>query len=305
MGRRRTPWVQQLIWRLEALAFDAFTVLARALPMDAVSWMFGRIAVAVGPLTRAHRTALSGLKIAFPDKTDAERRWLARAQWNNFGRYIGEFPLVDRITPQRGRVEIDGFERLRAIALSGKPAILISGHFSNIEVMAAAILSAGIVCDVTYRAANNPLVDARIIAGRARYGVRLFAPKGADGARSLLTSLAAGRSIAILNDQKYDGGSEGVFFGQPVRTNPAAARLARKFGVVIQPMSVRRTQGARFKVIVHEPIVVPHTDDRAADVDRGVDAINAFIEARVRERPEEWWWMHRRWPTEVYQSAET
>jgi KDO2-lipid IV(A) lauroyltransferase len=303
MGRRRTPWVQQLIWRLEALAFDAFTVLARALPMDAVSWSFGQIARTVGPLTRAHRTAVIGLRIAFPEMTDADRERLARDQWENFGRYIGEFPLVDRITPERGRVEIEGFERLRAIALSGKPAILISGHFSNIEVMAAAILSAGIVCDVTYRAANNPLVDARIIEGRARYGVRLFAPKGADGARSLLTSLAAGRSIAILNDQKYDGGTDGVFFGQPVRTNPAAARLAWKYGAIIQPMSVRRTRGARFQVIVHEPIVVAHTDDRVADVDRGVDAINAFIEARVRERPQEWWWMHRRWPGEVYGAA--
>jgi KDO2-lipid IV(A) lauroyltransferase len=271
--------------------------------MDAVSWSFGQIARAVGPLTRAHRTAVIGLRIAFPEMTDADRERLARDQWENFGRYIGEFPLVDRITPERGRVEIEGFERLRAIALSGKPAILISGHFSNIEVMAAAILSAGIVCDVTYRAANNPLVDARIIEGRARYGVRLFAPKGADGARSLLTSLAAGRSIAILNDQKYDGGSAGVFFGQPVRTNPAAARLARKYGAVIQPMSVRRTRGARFRVVVHEPIVVARTEDRVADVDRGVDAINAFIEARVRERPQEWWWMHRRWPAEVYKAA--
>jgi KDO2-lipid IV(A) lauroyltransferase len=292
-----------LIWRLEAAAFDIFTVVARALPMDAVSWTFGRIAVSIGPLTHAHRNALLGLKIAFPDKSDAERETLARAQWENFGRYIGEFPLVDRITPERGRVQIEGFERLQAIVLSGRPAILISGHFSNIEVMAAAILSAGIVCDVTYRAANNPLVDARIIKGRARYGVRLFAPKGADGARSLLTSLAAGRSIAILNDQKYDGGAEGVFFGHPVRTNPASARLSRKFGAVIQPMSVQRNRGARFRVIVHEPIVVPRTDDRVADVDRGVGAINAFIEARIRERPEEWWWMHRRWPAEVYEAA--
>ncbi len=303
MGRRRTPWVQQLIWRLEALAFDIFTLLARALPMDAVSWTFGRIAVVIGPLTRSHRYAMLGLKIAFPDKTDVERQALALAQWENFGRYIGEFPLVDRITPERGRVEIEGFERLRSIALSGEPAVLISGHFSNIEVMAAAILSAGIVCDVTYRAANNPMVDARIIAGRTRYGIRLFAPKGSDGARSLLTNLAAGRSIAILNDQKYDGGSEGIFFGKPVRTNPAAARLARKYGATIQPMSVRRTRGARFKVIVHEPIVVPHTDDRGDDVDRGTDAINTFIEDRVRERPHEWWWMHRRWPAEAYQQA--
>ena len=304
MGRRRTPWVQDLIWRLEAAAFDVFSGVARALPMDVVSWFFGRLATAVGPLTRAHRTALLGLKIAFPEMSDNERAALARAQWDNFGRYIGEFPLVDRITPERGRVEIEGLERLQAIARGGASAVLISGHLANVEVMAAAIVSAGIVCDVTYRAANNPYVDARIIAGRARYGVTLFAPKGADGARSMLTGLAAGRSVAMLNDQKYDGGSEGVFFGQPVRTNPAASRLARKFGAIIQPMSVQRTQGARFKVIVHEPIRVPVTEDKSDDIDRGVDAINAFIEARVRERPQEWWWMHRRWPAEVYRAVE-
>ncbi len=305
MGRRRTPWVQEVVWRLEAVAFDLFTVLARAAPMDGVSEIFARLAAAVGPLTRAHRTALLGLKIAFPRKTHAEREALARAQWENFGRYIGEFPLVDRITPERGRVEIEGAERLSAIAASGQPAVFVSGHFANAEVMAAAILSAGITCDITYRAANNPYVDARIIRGRARYGVSLFAPKGAEGARALLTGLAAGRSIAMLNDQKYDGGSPGVFFGHPVRTNPAASRLARQFGAIIQPMSVQRLRGARFKVTVHELIQVPHTDDRAADIDRGVDAINRFIEARVRERPEEWWWMHRRWPAEVYQDAET
>ena len=178
MGRRRTPWVQQLIWRLEAVAFDAFSHLARLAPMDAVSWTFGQVAMLAGPLTNAHRTALLGLKIAFPTMTETERQGLARAQWESFGRYIGEFPLVDRITPQRGRIEVEGAERLRAIAASGRPAVFISGHFSNVEVMASAILSAGIDCDVTYRAANNPLVDARIKRSRARYGVTLFAPKG-------------------------------------------------------------------------------------------------------------------------------
>ena len=108
----------------------------------------------------------------------------------------------------------------------------------------------------------------------------------------------------MLNDQKYDSGPAGVFFGHPVRTNPAASRLARKFGAVLQPMSVRRTRGARFKVIVHAPIEIPETADRSDDIDRGVDAINAFIEARVREAPADWWWMHRRWPADVYRAVE-
>ena len=231
---------------------------------------------------------------------EAQRRAILRAQWENFGRYIFEFPIADRLTPASGRVEIVGAERLQAIARSGKPAVFISGHFSNIEIMAAVILASGVECDVTYRAANNPLVDDRIKSSRFKYGIRLFAPKGAEGARDLLEALQAGRSIAILNDQKYDGGVAGWFFGHQVMTNPAAARLALRFGAPIQPLSIQRIRGARFRVIAHEPIVVEGAAGKTGAVEAGVQAINAFIEARVRERPGEWWWMHRRWPAAVY-----
>jgi KDO2-lipid IV(A) lauroyltransferase len=285
---------------LEALGFDLFTALIRALPIDVASAGGAVLFRALGPLTGAHRTAERGLRLAFPDIDETERRRLLTAQWDNFGRYIAEFPILDRLTAAGGRVEVVGAERLNTIAASDRPAVFISGHFSNLEVMAAVIVNAGIPCDVTYRAANNPLVDARIKTNRFRYGIRLFAPKGADGARGLLEALSKGRSVAMLNDQRYDGGVEGPFFGHPVRTNPAAARLALRFGTVIQPMSIQRLRGARFRCVVHDPIEVKDTGARGADIEAGVAAINAFIEERVRERPGEWWWLHRRWPKEVY-----
>ncbi len=300
MAKSRSPLVQDLIWRLEAVGYDLLTTLIRAMPVDSASALGGWLFRALGPRTRAHRTATRSLRIAFPDMADAERARILVAQWENFGRYIAEFPVLDRLTPASGRVELVHGERLAAIARSGRPVIFISGHFSNLEVMSAAILAAGIPCDITYRAANNPYVDARIKRSRFRYGVRMFAPKGADGARDLLQALREGRSVAMMNDQKYDGGVEGRFFGRKVHTLPAAARLALRFGTTIQPISVQRTQGARFRLVVHEPITVTDTGARSAAIQAGVDAINAFIEARVRERPGEWWWLHRRWPSEAY-----
>jgi KDO2-lipid IV(A) lauroyltransferase len=178
--------------------------------------------------------------------------------------------------------------------------VFVSGHLSNMEIMAAAILDAGIPCEITYRAANNPYVDARIKRSRFAYGVRMFAPKGAEGARELLQALKAGRSVAMMNDQRYDAGVAGPFFGRPVMTNPAAVRLALRFGTAIQPMSIQRVGGVRFRLVAHEPIEVVDTGDRTRDIEVGVAAINAFIEARVRERPGEWWWLHKRWPREAY-----
>jgi KDO2-lipid IV(A) lauroyltransferase len=103
-----------------------------------------------------------------------------------------------------------------------------------------------------------------------------------------------------MNDQRYDAGVAAPFFGRPVMTNPAAVRLALRFGVAIQPMSIQRLPGVRFRVIAHDPIRLTPTGDKTADVEAGVAAINAFIEARVRERPGDWWWLHKRWPREDY-----
>jgi KDO2-lipid IV(A) lauroyltransferase len=300
MARSLPPRLQDLAWRAEAFGFDLFSLLMRALPPDFASALGAALGRTMGPLTGAHRTARRNLTLAFPRMGPAERNAILAAQWENFGRYIFEFPIADRLTPASGRVELIGAERFAEIRASGRAAVFISGHFSNIEIMAAVILAQGVTCDVTYRAANNPYVDERIKTSRFNYGVRLFAPKGAEGARDLLEALHAGRSIAMLNDQRYDGGVAGDFFGHEVMTNPAAARLALRFGTIIQPLSIQRTRGARFRVTAHEPIEVAASSDKTGDIAAGVAAINAFIEARVRERPGEWWWMHRRWPAHAY-----
>jgi KDO2-lipid IV(A) lauroyltransferase len=300
MAKTRSAFVQDMAWRMEAAGFDLFTALIRALPVDIASGLGGALARLIGPLTRNHRAAERNLRLAFPEMGDGERKRLLGQQWDNVGRVFFELPVMDRLTPGSGRVEIVGGERLARIASSGRPVVFVSGHFSNWEIMPAAILAAEIECEITYRAANNPYVDARIKASRARYGVRLFAPKGGDGARELLAGLKEGRSVAMMNDQKYDGGVAAPFFGRTVHTLPAAVRLALRFGTVLQPMSVQRLKGARFRCVVHEPIELQDTGAKSADIEAGVRAINAFIEARVRERPHEWFWVHRRWPAEAY-----
>jgi len=300
MARTRAPFLKDLGWRLEAAAYDVFSALLRLPPTDLVSAAGGALFRALGPLSGAHKTAGMSLILAFPDMSPADRKRILTDQWDNFGRYVFEFPLTHRLTPASGRVEIVGGEWLQAIAASDRPVVLISGHFSQFEVMAAVIVAAGIKCNVTYRAANNPYIDKRIIQSRRRYGVTLFAPKGGEGARELIEALTDGRSIAMLNDQRYDMGVAAPFFGRPVMTNPAAARLSAKFGVRIQPMSIERLAGARFRCVVHPPLELPRTGHRRSDLEAGVAAINAFIEARVRERPGEWWWLHRRWSKADY-----
>ncbi|MDE2485773.1 MAG: lysophospholipid acyltransferase family protein [Alphaproteobacteria bacterium] len=300
MAQARASFGQDLLWRVEALVWDAVEGLARLFPIDAVSdfgaWFFA----VFGPLTGAHKVAETNLRIAFPNASEAEIARLLKAQWRETGRSFAEFPILDRIVADPGRIEIENLEQLRAIGQGEGPVVLISGHFSNFEVMAWAIVQAGIRCQVTYRAANNPYVDRRIVEGRRRYGVRLFAPKGAEGARELFRAIARGESVALMNDQKFNGGVAAPFFGVTVHTAPGPSIFALRFAIPLQPLSVQRTHKARFKVIVHDQIRLADTGDRDADIETAVRRINAFMEERVRARPTEWFWVHKRWPNEMY-----
>ncbi len=290
---------QDLIWRLEAFGFQALFGFLRLLGVEGASGLGGWLLRTLGPLTGTQKTVMRNLRIAFPDMGEAERQALALAQWDQTGRTFAELAVMDHLTPEGGRVEVVGMERLHALRDSGKPAVLISGHLANFEVMAAVIMASGVPCQVTYRAANNPYVDALIRQSRERYGIRLFAPKG-DGTRELMAGMKRGDSIALLVDQKYNQGPEVEFFGQPVNASPGAARLALKFDTVMLPLSVVRLPGVRFRVTAHEPIVVNQSEDKAADTLAGIQAANRFVEDRVKEHPVDWFWVHKRWPDKVY-----
>ncbi len=300
MSNRRPPWAQDLIWRLEALGFDLIGAAFALMPIDLASAVGGAALRLIGPLTGAHRTARRNLMIAFPDWDEGQRRKVLDQQWDNVGRLAAEFQMMGRLTEESGRVEVIGADRLEAIRKGDEAVVFVSGHLSNWEVMPMTIVRSGVRCQMTYRAANNPYIDRRIIRSRARYGVELFAPKGESGSREILEALRRGESVALMNDQKFNGGVAAPVFGVMAHTAPGPTRLALRSSGVLQPMSVQRTRGARFRVVVHDPIILERSGDRAADIEEGVRRINAFIEDRVRERPGEWFWVHKRWPAQAY-----
>jgi len=302
MSHPRPSFAQDLLWRLEAAAYVTVFALLRLLDIETASALGGWLALKLGPLTGSHRVVQRNLRLAFPELSEAERERIARAQWDNLGRSTFELPFMEELQPHRGRVEMVGAERLEEIRTSGRPVVFISGHFSNWEVMPCAIVDAGITCQMTYRAANNPYVDKLIRDARAKYGVQLFAPKGSDGSRELLAAMKRGESVALMNDQKFNGGVAAPFMGQLAHTAAGPTRLALRFGAVLQPMSVERLPKARFRVIVHPPIELERTGARETDLEAGVAKVNAFVEAQVRARPLEWFWVHKRWSNEAYAS---
>lgn len=284
--------------RIEAFAYDVITGLMRLLPFRFVSGLGGRLVRLIGPLTSKQHIVETGMRTAFPEKSDAEIKGLMREQWDNLGRTFAEFPLTDRLKPfePNSRVTIKGLEHFEA----NQPAILISGHFANWEIMATVLTQSDHTVRITYRKVNNPLIDERVRKQREAYGTKFLIKKSTHaGGRELFQALKDGESIAILNDQKFNTGLEVPFFGEPAMTAPGAVRLALKTGHPLLPMIVTR-QKSRFTVTFYPPIELKKTGEREADVMSGVKRVVAFTEDRIRENPAQWFWVHRRWPKALY-----
>lgn len=293
-----------LLHRIEDFGFGLYMDHFARMPIDRASAAGADWLVRLGPLTSAHTTALRNLRLAFPNESEAWRREVARGMWACIGRTVAELPHLPEIHAYRedSRITVENAERLDAIRESGKGAVFISGHFANWELMPVAIAQRPVPCQMTYRPANNPLIDARILKIRENYGAKLQSAKGVEGGVGLMRALSRGWSIALMNDQKYNEGVKAPLFGHDCMTADGPTRLARRFGAQLQPMSVKR-DGARFRAVVHDPLPIDADTPDATAIPASVHRINAFMEARIREAPEQWFWVHRRWPKSAWVDA--
>ncbi len=282
---------------IEAVAVWLAQALFGALPLDRASALGGWLGRALGPRLRRTQVAERNLRRAFPERSPDEIAAIVGAMWDNLGRVAAEFPHLGEIDVYAadGRVEAVGSEYLDALRAGGGNAIFFSAHLGNWEIASLCTSQKGMPLTFIYRAANNPFVDRMVRKLRAPIAGAHF-PKGAPGAAQLVAALRRGESLGMLVDQKLGDGIAAPFFGRDAMTAPAPALLALKFGCPLVPVRVERFEGARFRLTVYPPIDVPRTGDRDADVAATTARINAVLEEWIRARPEQWLWIHRRWP---------
>ena len=114
--------------------------------------------------------------------------------------------------------------------------------------------------------------------------------------RQLIKALRRGEHLGMLVDQKLNEGIPVPFFGRDAMTAPALAQLARRFACPVAPVRVERLEGAHFRLTVYPPLTLAESGDREADTAAAMGQVNAIIEGWIRDRPEQWLWLHRRWP---------
>ena len=283
----------------EAMVAYGIYGISRLLSVEASSYLVGNFTKLIGPLLKAHKIAKKNLAFAFPEKSDKERAVLLDKVWENLGRAVGEFSFIGQCDKEQFKqyVEVEHEEILSEYLVKGKPAIFFSAHLANWELAPKTAAIHGTPLALVYRPSNNPLVEKLVRYVRRSYQSESIA-KGKAGARDIMRCLKEGQPVGMLLDQKMNDGIAVPFFGRKAMTASAVVNLAKRFQCPVIPAQIIRKTGVNFKVIIHKPLVAKQIGDDKQDSYDFMCQINDMIEGWVRQHPEQWFWVHNRWPKE-------
>lgn len=257
----------------------------------------------IGPWLPEHRVGRANLVAAFPEKSSAEIEEILSGVWDNLGRVGAEFAHIDRLwdyhqgSNGHARRILDSHDS-ENIALrlrdDGKPALVFAAHLANWELAAVAARSYGLDTTVLYRRPNVGAISDAVIDLRAGC-MGMLVPTNMQAPFKLAEALNNGSHVAVLVDQYATQGVPVTFFGRPTLANSLVARLARQFDCPIHGIRVVRYPGNRFQLKLTEAITPPRDAEGKVDVQRTMQVITDVVEGWVREHPEQWLWLHRRW----------
>lgn len=289
--------------RIEYAAFRTLFAVFAALPPALAL----RLGAGIGALlylvaARARRVALFNLRLAFPEKSSAERRRILRASCRNLGRLGAEFCHLPRLTAEELPRFLTFADRAgweSALERAGKTGmVVLTGHFGNWELLAYAHGLLGHPITLVHRAMRNKVFNEAIHAVRRHAGTHAIAKRAA--AKEALRVLKRHGILVVPADQNqvFSFGVFVDFFGLPACTTPGPARLAMLTGAPIVPVFlVRDGESGRHRVEVLADVAVAASGDREADIRATTQRCTAVLEDMIRRYPEQWIWFHKRWKT--------
>ena len=257
----------------------------------------------LGPLFPEHRLGRANLRAAFADKSAPEIEQILGGVWDNLGRIAVEFAHLDEfsvagsgpLTPDVITYAPETAERYRRLVQSGKPVLCFAAHLANWELPAVAGKLLGARTALLYRRPNiRPISDLIVKLREPLMGE--LVPTGLAAPVQLARLLQSGAHVGMLADQHFTRGVEVIFFGRRCIANPLIALLARQTGCPIHGVRVvRQPDGNSFSGEITDAVEPVRDAAGRVDIAGPMQAVTAVIEGWVREPPEQWLWLHRRW----------
>src|SRR6202167_6076309 len=289
--RRRLEFI--LVWTLVKLLGLPPRGVARR-----IGALVGRIALLLPP--RLRRAGDLNLRLAFPQKTATERRRILRKLYRNLGWLLAEFCQMPGYTAQQTQsfIRYEGLEHYLAARDEGKGVLILTGHLGAWELSSFYHSLMGYPMSIVIRRLDNPLVDNLVNHIRCLHGNQVLHKD--DFARGLLGSMRRGETVGILMDTNMTPpqGAFVDFFGHPACTGSGMARVAMKTGAQVLPGFLLWEEATQQYVLrFGAPLVLPTSENGEAEVLAHTALFTKVIEDYIRQYPDQWLWVHRRWKT--------
>lgn len=275
------------------LAVRGFIGIALALPyrmrVPFMGWVMARIAA---PLAGWDKRIRANLRHIWPDLPETRVRELVRRVPDNFGRSYIEIYSGDAFKARVRDIAFTGpgVAALEEAGKNNRPVILITGHFGNYDAPRAALIARGYKVGGLYNPMSNPYFNAHYVAAISHLGTPVF-ERGRKGLAEMVRFLKAGGMVGMVADHFMKHGVPLDFIGKPALTALSGAEMAVKYGALVIPIyGIRQPDGLSFDIRVETPI--PHSDPETM-----TQAMNDSLSVLVRQHPEQWFWIHRRWKT--------
>ncbi|UCZ57689.1 hypothetical protein LGV61_05285 [Desulfurispirillum indicum] len=283
----------------------SFGFLVTHLPSGFRTRLLNALSSAIFFLNRYHRRiVLTNLEFAFGSElTPRERNEIARRTYRNFVHYLAHF-LMRFGKPMeviRRSVTIKNEEIFTTALASGKPVIVITAHYGNWELIGPMIGSFYAPITAVGKKVKSETISRELFSHRVMGDVEVLESKGAI--KGLMKAMKAGRVLGLVVDQNTRKKESVVvdFFGRRARHIDSAARLARRTGAIIVPVFVHSEDHQHFIMTFHEPILTARTDDEQSDILASVQAQASITEQVIRQKPDEYFWFHKRFKAEYPQ----
>lgn len=294
----KAPRLVKLVHRLEAFIFRTIFWIIRRLSIESALKLAGTLFYVLGRSSDKLKKAHTNLEIAFPDKSPEWRRKTAREIFRSLGYASVELIKLDQIWDERdSRVEFVVEPGAREHMRSRAATVFVTAHVGAWQVAPLITREYDFIINAIYAPESNPVMNALMLELRKSFSDRLIAADA--GPRPILKELNRGHSIVLAMDTRPDTGKLIPFFGTEALTNTSAVGLALRSKAALVMGRAERLPGGRFRVTVYDPITSPNPEadlkDQAAAI---TEIMHGHFEQWIREAPEQWICLKRRWPKE-------
>ena len=275
----------------QSLIIYLIFLVGRLLGIKLSRIIFSKIFCLIGPFFKSKKIIKKNLKIFYENGNSFNEKNLINDMWKNYGMTFIEYIFLHKFKKGTNYVQIKGEENLLSLD-KNKPAIFISGHLANFELMAMEITKKNIELAAIYRPLNNFFLNPFMEYLRKKYICKNQIKKGINGVRDAIEFVKKGHSIALMIDQRVSEGEKIKFFGKDALTTTLPAQLSIKYDLKIIPVYIERNENKNFTIEFQNAI---NPRDFQKNKEILTLNLNQKMERMIVKNPSQWIWTHNRW----------